>query len=57
MGALGGLRELLNATSRNTDSASDVPRASGTRTAASTGLGYPDVPKSLTDGGSTGGAS
>lgn len=51
MGALGGLRELLNATTRTNDSSGDVPRASGTRSAASTGLSYPDVPKSLTDGG------
>jgi len=53
MGALGGLREMLNATSRNNDSSGDVPRSAGTRSAASTGLGYPDVPKSLTDGGTT----
>ncbi len=58
MGALGGLRELLNATTRNNESAADhVPRAAGTRSAASTGLGYPDVPKSLTDGGSQGGST
>jgi regulator of protease activity HflC (stomatin/prohibitin superfamily) len=53
MGALGGLRELLNATgpSRKDD---DAPaRAPGTRTAASTGLGYPEVPKAL--GGGTNG--
>ena len=53
MGALGGLRELLNATSRHNDGSGDVPRSAGMRSAASTGLGYPDVPKSLTDGGTT----
>lgn len=56
MGALGGLRELLNATTRNNDSSGDVPRSAGTRSAASTGLAYPDVPKSLTDGGTQGGS-
>ncbi len=49
MGALGGLRELLNATTRSNDD-SAAPRAPGTRSPGSTGLGYPSVPKSLGDG-------
>ncbi len=52
MGALGGLRELLNATTRSNDTP-EVPRATGTRSAASTGLGLPTVPKSLGDGTDT----
>jgi regulator of protease activity HflC (stomatin/prohibitin superfamily) len=52
MGALGGLRELLNATGPKSD---DAPaRSSGTtpsRNITSTGLGYPGIPKSLGDGG------
>jgi regulator of protease activity HflC (stomatin/prohibitin superfamily) len=55
MGALGGLRELLNATGPKGD---DAPaRDSGTtpsRSVASTGLGYPGVPKSL--GGASSGS-
>jgi regulator of protease activity HflC (stomatin/prohibitin superfamily) len=52
MGALGGLRELLNATSRSNDAAAPAaaPRSPGTRSAASSGLGYPDAPKALGDG-------
>lgn len=55
MGALGGLRELLSATgaSRNENEAkasrSADPRAPGTRSAASSGLGYPGVPR-ISDG-------
>jgi regulator of protease activity HflC (stomatin/prohibitin superfamily) len=50
MGALGGLRELLNATSesRKTDDGGTpvAPhRAPGTRTGTSSGLGYPSVPR------------
>ncbi len=44
MGALGGLRELLNATGNK--NADDAPaRSAGTRSAASSGLGYPSVPR------------
>ncbi len=49
MGALGGLRELLNATGRQHDDATPA-RSPGTRSAASTGLGYPGVPKALGGG-------
>ena len=52
MGALGGLRELLGATGtsrRESDTAE--PRASGVRTAASSGIGAPGVPR-IGDGGS-----
>ena len=52
MGALGGLRELLGATGtsrRESDTAE--PRASGARTAASSGIGAPAVPR-IGDGGS-----
>ena len=48
MGALGGLRELLNATTRTDDS--PTMRAPGSRSPMSTGLGYPGVPKSLGGG-------
>jgi len=48
MGALGGLRELLSATSRNDESG--PPRAPGLRSAMSSGLGYPGVPKALGGG-------
>ena len=54
MGALGGLRELLSATghSRDTEApAASAARAPGTRSASSSGLGYPGAPKTLGDGG------
>jgi regulator of protease activity HflC (stomatin/prohibitin superfamily) len=54
MGALGGLRELLNATGSrggdDRDAEPRAPRAPGTRSAASSGLGYPAVPR-IGDGG------
>lgn len=52
MGALGGLRELLSATSRNDDAT--APRAPALRSAMSTGLGYPGVPKALGGGDDSG---
>ncbi|HYW31734.1 MAG TPA: stomatin-like protein [Gemmatimonas sp.] len=57
MGALGGLRELLNATGegrKNEDpgTRTAATRAAGTRSAASSGLGYPDVPR-IGDGSDT----
>ncbi|MES2522849.1 MAG: SPFH domain-containing protein [Gemmatimonadota bacterium] len=53
MGALGGLRELLNATGegRKHDDAA-TPRAPGTRGQSSSGLGYPSVPR-IGDGSDT----
>lgn len=51
MGALGGLRELLNATGASrTDDAATATRTSNPRAAASSGLGYPNVPRALGDG-------
>jgi regulator of protease activity HflC (stomatin/prohibitin superfamily) len=62
MGALGGLRELLSATGKSHDDESargSDARAAGTRSAASSGLGYPSVPRigDGSDSGSSGGSS
>jgi regulator of protease activity HflC (stomatin/prohibitin superfamily) len=51
MGALGGLRELLNATAPKSDDA--APRTTSTRTAPNPSLGYPDAPKSLPGSGNS----
>jgi regulator of protease activity HflC (stomatin/prohibitin superfamily) len=52
MGALGGLRELLNATTREGAREGEPTRNSPTaRAATSTGLGFPSTPRSLGDGG------
>ena len=45
MGALGGLRELLNATGRSSEPDEPRKRSPGTRSSASSGLGYPDLPR------------
>ena len=52
MGALGGLRELLNATgTARADDTTTAARPTGARTTASTGLGYSNTPRALGDGG------
>jgi regulator of protease activity HflC (stomatin/prohibitin superfamily) len=53
MGALGGLRELLNSTgaSRSDDAAASPRPAAPSRPAAAGGLGYPTVPRAIGDGG------
>ena len=47
MGALGGLRELLNSTSEARHADTAGTRDPGSRSQASSGLGYPGVPKAL----------